>query len=348
MISKYKIALSISVILTLFFLLPWITVIGELRFSEVLDNNIEVRDITVSAHEILSRFVFLATSVFVTSMLFFQYNFYWKNLWNGISIRWARTTLQVLGNVVIIMALSWVLVKVSADILNHRVTFYTFYLFRNIGIASVAMLVAYVYDMIERARIDRIKILTLHNEKTETELAALKMQIDPHFLFNSLNSLTGLIRENPREAISFVNHLSDTFRHVLDNREQVLVPLSEELSFLESYLYMMKVRFGEGLNIIKQVPEADMQKKMPQFGLQLLVENAVKHNIVSARKPLQIRITCQDGMILVENNLQLKRRLADGYGIGLASLTKHYELLSDKTIQVEKTQDAFKVYLPLL
>src|SRR5690606_7475552 len=93
--------------------------------------------------------------------------------------------------------------------------FFTIYLFRNLGIAFVCMLVVYAYAVVERSKQDRIKLLTLHNEKTETELVALKTQIDPHFLFNSLNSLSGVIRKDPKEAIRFVSHLSETFRYTL-------------------------------------------------------------------------------------------------------------------------------------
>ena len=176
----------------------------------------------------------------------------------------------------------------------------------------------------------------------------LKSQIDPHFLFNALNSLTGLIRTNSREAIRFVNSLSETFRYTLDNQKQKAVTLREELRFLDSYLFMMKARFGDALRVKTEVKDVHLDKKLPQFALQLLVENAVKHNLVSRSKPLNVSIVSNDQMLIVQNDLQLKTQVTKRYGIGLANLSKRYDLIAGDNIEIERNEHYFRVKLPLL
>ena len=166
----------------------------------------------------------------------------------------------------------------------------------------------------------------------------LKSQIDPHFLFNALNSLTGLIRTNSREAIRFVNSLSETFRYTLDNQKQKAVTLREELRFLDSYLFMMKARFGDALRVKTEVKDVHLDKKLPQFALQLLVENAVKHNLVSRSKPLNVSIVSNDQMLIVQNDLQLKTQVTKRYGIGLANLSKRYDLIAGDNIEIERNE----------
>lgn len=336
--NKYRIALGISLALTFFFALPWISLMGEAQYLQVVS----------PAGNAGGRLIFLAVTVFFTSLLFFQYNLFWKDRWNTRQPVWLRNTLNLLVNLMLVLIVSILVNRSSTHFFGLRKTFFTFYIFRNLLIAFVSMLVAYVYDVMEQSKQDRIKLLMLNTEKVESELARLKNQLSPHFLFNCLNSLTGVIRENQKEAIHFVNHLSETFRYMLEHRQNNLVPVHYELVFLDSYLYMMNARFGKGLRVRIDVAEAYWQKKVPQFGLQLLVENAIKHNVVSERRPLIIQITANKDSIEVSNSLQLKSQSAEGYGIGLASLAKHYELLGKSPIEVVKTEYEFYVTLPLL
>ena len=208
------------------------------------------------------------------------------------------------------------------------------------------MLVAYVIDLLENLRHEKIKTLTLQHQNVETELAALKAQIDPHFFFNSLNSLNVLIRENTKEALAFVDHLSQSFRYILENKEQKLVTVREELAFLESYLFMMEKRFASGLVVNIRIADDLCARRIPQFALQLLVENAVKHNQVSARHPLTIDIYGEPEHIVVKNNLQ-KKQSAKGYGIGLANLSKRYQLIYNTEITVRTGPTHFEVKLPI-
>lgn len=335
--NRYKIALSISFMLTLFFALPWISLVGEDYLQQMIPKG-----------NGWARLGFLAGSVFLSSVLFFQYNLLWDGRLMRASSGWSRRVLHVFINLILIVVVSLAVTRISAYFFDLKRTFFAFALFRNLLIAAVSMLVAYAYEVMEQSKEDRIKYLMLHNEKVETELAMLKTQIDPHFLFNSLNSLTGVIRTNPKEAVHFVNHLSETFRYVLDHRWNNLVPLHHELAFLNAYLYLMKVRFGDGLVVRIEIEERFLSRKIPQYGLQLLVENAVKHNIVSEKRPLQIHITASESSVEVRNNLQLKSQSVKGYGIGLANLNKQYDLLGKPPLAISRTDIEFRVNLHLI
>ena len=337
---KLKISLGVSVALTLFFAWPWISIFQEVKILQQY----------VSLDTAKTRFTYMALSVFVTSLFLFQYNFYWKNKiikQKKPGIAWS---LDLLTNILLILLFTVLFLAIMSRLFQIEPirAYFTLYLFRNVATGFVVMIVVYIYNLIEKSKLDKIRILTLANEKSETELAVLKSQIDPHFLFNALNSLTGLIREDAREAIQFVNHLSETFRYTLEHRQQKMVTLQEELNFLKSYMFMMKARFGDGLRMETEIKETHRDKKLPQFALQLLVENAIKHNTISQSKPLTVSILSDDAKLLVSNNLQPRRQSVQGYGIGLANLAQRYQLLEGRDIEVQKTKDKFQVNRPLL
>jgi sensor histidine kinase YesM len=336
--TPYKIAISLSIALAVFFTLPWFTLYSDAYMAPVV----------FEGDKGLVRIAFLFVSVFITSLIFFYYNFSGKRIWRPVSAWWLRRILTALVNMVLAILLSVLLARLGRYLMDFQKTFFVFYVFRNLSIGAVAMLVTYAYNAMERSKQDRIKILTLSHEKIETELAMLRTQVDPHFLFNSLSSLAGVIRENQNEAVRFVSHLSDTFRYVLEKHDQNLVTLSEELGFLSAYLYMMQVRFKDGFQVTMGIDEHCQSKKIPQMGLQLLVENAIKHNLVSKQHPLSIDIATGGNHVIVSNTLQPKRTSVKGYGMGLAMLRRHYKLLGKETITVVRTPDEFKVFLPML
>jgi LytS/YehU family sensor histidine kinase len=204
-----------------------------------------------------------------------------------------------------------------------------------------------VVELVERLRQEKIELLTLQHQNIETELAALKSQIDPHFLFNTLATLSSLVRLNSKETIPFIDHMADAFRYMLENRMQRVVTVSDELSFLQSYLFMMKKRFEQGIQVEINIGPEQLARKIPQFALQTVFENAVKHNIVSAREPLRIELTCNHDSITVRNNLKEKKSF-NGYGIGLDNLSQRYWLMGKKKIKVMKEENFFSITLPLL
>jgi len=186
----------------------------------------------------------------------------------------------------------------------------------------------------------------LKQQNLQTELVALKNQIDPHFLFNSLNSLTCLIRDND-EATQFVKKLSFMYRYILQSGDRDLVSVKEELKFLESYSYLIKARYRDRFTINIEIDEKYHEKEIPPLALQLLVENAVKHNEISETNPLTVKIFYKDGFIYVENILQPRTVMAEGTGNGLVNLDKRYYLIEKQNIVITKDDNKFSVKLPL-
>ncbi len=185
--------------------------------------------------------------------------------------------------------------------------------------------------------------------KTETaKFESLKNQLDPHFLFNSLNVLTSLIGENPALAEKFTTKLSKVYRYVLEQRNKDLVPITEELAFAKTYMELLMMRF-EGAIEFKILEIADIKElKIVPLSLQLLLENAVKHNVVSSTKPLKITIYKEDNYLLIENNLNPKEAIGKSTKIGLQNIADRYGLICDKEVKITNNNTTFKVSLPLL
>jgi LytS/YehU family sensor histidine kinase len=170
--------------------------------------------------------------------------------------------------------------------------------------------------------------------------------VSPHFLFNSLNALTNLVYEDQEKAVKFIKQLSEVYRYVLDTRDKEVVSLTEELKFLESYLFLQRIRFGNKLRVTIDLSGDPM---LAPLALQMLIENAIKHNIISEADPLNIRIFSEDGYLTVENNLQKKSVLGErSSGVGLDNIRKRYEFLTDREVKVLETPVSFVVKLPLL
>lgn len=176
---------------------------------------------------------------------------------------------------------------------------------------------------------------------------SLKNQVNPHFLFNSLNALTTLVYEDQDKAAKFIKQLSEVYRYVLDTRDKEVVELENEMKFLESYLFLQKIRFGD--NLLVQINLSTKRKLIAPLALQLLVENAIKHNIASTENPLSIKIAEREGYIVVENSLQRKQRPEEkSPGIGLDNIKSRYRFLSDQPVVVEEHDEKFVVKLPLI
>ncbi len=181
----------------------------------------------------------------------------------------------------------------------------------------------------------------------KAQYESLRSQVNPHFLFNSLNALTNLVYEDQDKAAAFIKQLSEVYRYVLDTRNTELVPLSEELKFLNSYLYLQKIRFSEKLQVTIDVK--DLNGQVPPLALQMLLENAIKHNIISDEAPLVIRIVEDGDYLDITNGLQKRTVLSEETsGIGLANIRKRYEFLTNKEVVIGQTDQLFSVRLPLI
>lgn len=185
-------------------------------------------------------------------------------------------------------------------------------------------------------------------ESIEFQLATLKSQVNPHFLFNSLNTLSSLIFQNQEQAAQFVQRLSKVYRYVLENREREVVVLSEEIRFLEDYITLLTIRFGGSLIFDIDLPRKFRSRFIAPMTIQMLVENAIKHNIKSKRKPLTIYIRIEGQKVEVSNNLQLKKRIGYSSGIGLKNVISRYKFLTDEKVEILHNEQQFSVRLPLL
>lgn len=196
----------------------------------------------------------------------------------------------------------------------------------------------------KKLELDAVK---LRNENLTSKYESLKSQLDPHFLFNSLNVLTNLVYSDADKSAKFIKQLSEVYRYVLEVRNKELVSLEDELKFVESYLYLQQIRFGDKLKVVNNLQ--GVEGLIPPLALQIPVENAIKHNVISEDDPLTIKMFVNDNHVIVENNLQKKTLLTEtSTGIGLDNISKRYEFLTGQKILVEETTTAFIVKLPLL
>jgi sensor histidine kinase YesM len=188
----------------------------------------------------------------------------------------------------------------------------------------------------------------LKKENTEAQLQTLKNQINPHFLFNSLNTLASVIPENQEMAVEFVQNLSKVYRYILQIKDKNLVTLKEELKCIKAYQYLLKIRFGENIVFNENGLRDVEQNYLIPLCIQMLIENAIKHNIVSKSKPLTITITVNDNSLSIKNNLQLKNSVTDSTKTGLDNIDKRFNILTNKSIQVNKSSTEFEVIIPLI
>jgi len=189
----------------------------------------------------------------------------------------------------------------------------------------------------------------LRQTRAQAEIQLVKSQINPHFLFNNLNVLSGmLIKDNP-EANQFIEEFSKVYRYILSNQDKELVELRSELEFIQPYLFLLQKRFDQGLSVTLNIDEPYKSLHVVPAALQMLIENAIKHNVVSRSKPLHIDIhTNGEQTLVVSNNLQPRLVTEPSTRIGLENIRKRYELISGRTVKVNENDGMFKVTLPLL
>lgn len=203
----------------------------------------------------------------------------------------------------------------------------------------------YLYKWYQENKLKEQKIIA---GTASAKFESLKNQIDPHFLFNSLNVLSSLIEENPDNAQKFTTSLSKIYRYVLEQKDKDLVTVQEELNFAKTYMNLLKMRFENSISY--EIPQDfdNEEAKVVPLSLQLLLENTIKHNIVSEQKPLHIKIFIKDNFLVVENILQKKNVLQDRKGVGLQNIVSRYAILTNRRIKIEETAEKFEVYLPIL
>ncbi len=193
------------------------------------------------------------------------------------------------------------------------------------------------------------RLIAAQQAKTAMELKTLQQNIEPHFLFNNLNVLSSLIESNPSRANDFLNKMAELYRYILQTQSLEVVPIKDELTFSQNYVYLLQERFGEAYNFVWQVPENRLNGQMiVPVALQTLIENAVKHNAGENENPLQILVRLDEDSLSVENQLRTKELTFQTNQSGLQNLKTRYAFLTDKPIDVLQNNKLFKVKLPLI
>jgi LytS/YehU family sensor histidine kinase len=221
------------------------------------------------------------------------------------------------------------------------------------ALVMVAILITTLVDLglflLNKWRFSLAELERFKKENIEFHFEMLKNQVNPHFLFNSLNTLSSLIYTNQDTAAKFVRQLARVYRYVLENRDKEVISLKEELTFLQSFIYLIHLRFSENLKVEIEIPEKMQEKLIAPMTLQMLIENAIKHNVVSQKKPLTIQIYADMfDHITVTNNLQKKVVREYSSNIGLKNISSRYGFITDRKIIIEETGKYFKVRVPLL
>jgi len=211
----------------------------------------------------------------------------------------------------------------------------------------ILILISITLRIVEKWVFSVRQLEVLKSQKLKSDYNSLQAQLNPHFLFNNLSVLKSLITFDPDAAIHFTQNFTDVYRYVLQSKDQTTVKLSDELEFIEAYIALHKKRMGEAFEVIINVSESALKKDVPPLALQLLVENAVKHNIAVKDAPLSIRIESTENKLTVSNNLNLKES-AFSEKTGLNNLKQRYALLTDSLVEVSHGSETFEVKIPLL
>jgi sensor histidine kinase YesM len=231
----------------------------------------------------------------------------------------------------------------SGEIINMFVKFGVNFIAT--GIVVIIYESAFFFQQWKQAIVEKENLKLQH---VRSQFSALKNQISPHFLFNSLNTLVTLIAENQNAAIDFTQKLSEVYRYILQYKDKEVISLEKELQFAEAYIFLLKTRFSENLKVEISIPKERMQSFIAPLSLQMLVENAIKHNEVSTARPLYLTISVEGENLVVKNNLQRKSSVAHSTKTGLENIKQRYKHLSHHLVEVIVTASSFIVAIPLL
>ncbi|WP_435415167.1 2TM domain-containing protein [Polaribacter aestuariivivens] len=284
-------------------------------------------------------------------------NNYLSSKWSWITQTnqrvWAGIIATVLYTVPAVLLIDYVVFVVLNNLDSSKffngtyLLLHLFYIILSLGISTFL----HAKDFMQNWKTAMTKETTKQEIVAKTETAkfeSLKNQLDPHFLFNSLNVLTSLIGENPNQAERFTTKLSKVYRYVLEQRNKDLVPIEEELKFAKTYMELLGMRFEDAVKFNIPVSIDNNELKIVPLSLQLLLENAVKHNVVSTSKPLTISIYQENNYLIIENNINPKEAIGKSTKVGLQNIADRYGLITNKGVKIENNNKTFKVSLPLL
>jgi len=332
--TAFRLAMGISLALNVILLLMYF----HIRTAAMQDD-VELENWPITTHKAIKIFIFTFVFNFVYSFTLYVLNF--KVL--SAEFKPIKSRFLLLG-VTVATALFFTL---SVVLIFKTHGEYKPFVSMNVIIAGYILLSSQLKYLSDKQQQTALENRTLLAENIRTRYEVLKNQVDPHFLFNSLNTLNTLIAKDAEKAQQYVQELSNVFRYTLQNKE--IISLDEELKFTQAYCHLMQIRYGDSLRFEYQIDPRFNTYNIIPLSLQILVENAIKHNVVSTKHPLTISLTTADnGSISVSNAIQPKKDIEKGEGIGLANLAERYRLMYQREIVITQKDGFFSVEICLI
>lgn len=270
----------------------------------------------------------------------------------------AKRVISQLVLVILLISPLYILLLVNLDRLNFAfvtrpllavgsVLFFLFVVLLNLGYNAYYFFERWQQSIEEKAQL-QVEAAELAKERSTMQYHHLKNQVNPHFLFNTFSSLDGLIQTNPDLASEFVRHLSKVYRYVLEHKENEVVSVETEIEFIQHYISLLRMRYGKVLTISMNISKSALEKGIVMVTMQMLIDNAIKHNSLQADSPLEITISDEGEFLLVSNNKQLRRQIETSNKQGLQQLKDLYAFLSETPLVVNDSAGKFEIKLPLL
>jgi len=269
--------------------------------------------------------------------------------WNKMTVK--RVIFQVFFTILLAVIISVLVTSIVHWINTYRENFYQV-LITNALIFSVVniifMITLEASIFFKENKESKLKAQDLEKELSQVKFEVLKNQINPHFMFNSLNVLSGLVENDPEKAQQFIDEFSLIYRYVLETIEKPVVSLNKELKFIRSYIFLQQIRYGENLEVNISVPAEYLQYLLPPLSLQIVLENAIKHNAISSSKPLRIELFYDQSYVWVRNNIQARISSAFSSGLGQKNLCKRYALITEMQPEFIVETHHYLVKLPMI
>jgi len=265
-------------------------------------------------------------------------------------IKWKQnTSLRLLAGLVASFLISTLLFVLSLQLFMPLETGIDYKLIILLFVSSVIFNVIYfaVYSFYQFSSA-QIQYVENQRQQLQLQLDALRSQLSPHFLFNCLNTISALLYRDKGAAEKFIRQLAKTYQYTLNTKEQSTIPLKKELEFVKAYQFLLSVRFEDQVAVTIELKDRDLRSAVPPMTIQLLVENAVKHNTISKNQKLKIEVYREQDWLIVRNNKTTKPVRTPSFKIGLENIKKRYQLLHSKTIKVREEQEDFSIYLPMI
>ncbi|MBO9730244.1 MAG: histidine kinase [Chitinophaga sp.] len=287
---------------------------------------------------------------FLFSLFVWYYNMYTLPVYTSQEVARGFSLYPLLKNLVVGVVVMFLLSYLQQQILTHINFGPVMLMFEVRGILinlTFYMFIHLLYQTYQNQRVS-IELERSKMDNLAAQFELLRQQVNPHFLFNTLNTLKYMVESGDEHSVDFILKLSDFYRFTLENRKLDLIRLSEELKILHAYIYLLKARFEEGFDVEITVTPAHGATMIPPFTLQLLVENCIKHNVVAPDKTLYVKIFSEDDYLVVSNNVQPKMTPEVSTGIGLENINERYDHLLGKNIDILPTSNTFTVKLPII